>query len=473
MNYLPLFIDLKSKNVLVIGAGEVAFNKIKLLLRAKAKVNVIAKELCLEVKLLLCQKKIHWLSKTFDLIYLNKIFLVISATNDIKLNEYIFKKCSERCLLVNIVDDKLKCSFIFPSIIDRSPIIVAISSGGSAPVLLRLLREKIEAILPMKLGDVAKIAGKWRSAIKQHFSNFLERRRFWEKLFKSLFVEHILNGKKEQAINILKENMHGNNLLTGEIILVGAGPGDSGLLTLRGLQILQQADVVLYDYLVSEDVLDLIRRDAKRICVGKRAGLKNITQNKIIKLLIFLARQGKKVVRLKGGDPFIFGRGSEEIEAAKKAGIDFQVIPGITSAIGISAYTGIPLTHRKYSQGVIFITGHKCIDGFVNNWSILCDSSYTLVVYMGTFQAAYIAEKLIKMGRSKLTPIAIIGQGTTVHQKVIIGCLSEIEKIIQFTITPSLLIIGDVVRLHKKLAWFQNENILNNIKNTFSTVKLI
>ncbi|WAI18433.1 MAG: siroheme synthase CysG [Buchnera aphidicola (Acyrthosiphon caraganae)] len=473
MNYLPLFIDLKCKNVLVIGAGEVAFNKITLLLRAEAIVNVIAKELCSEVKLLLEQKKINWLSKKFDLIYLKKIFLVISATNDIKLNKYIFKKCNERYLLVNIVDDKSKCSFIFPSIIDRSPIVVAISSGGTAPVLLRFLREKIEAILPIRLGDVAKIAGEWRIVIKQYFSNFLERRRFWERLFKSIFVEHILNGRKEEAIKILKKNMHKNNLLKGEIILVGAGPGDSGLLTLRGLQILQQADVVLYDHLVSEDVLDLIRRDAKRICVGKRAGLKNITQDKIIKLLIFLAREGKKVVRLKGGDPFIFGRGGEEIEAAKNSGINFQVVPGITSAIGIAAYTGIPLTHRQYAQGVIFITGHKCIDGFLNNWSILSDSSYTLVVYMGTYQAVYIAKKLIKFGRSKLTPIAIVSKGTTVHQKVIIGHLSEIEKIMQDSITPSLLIIGDVVRLHKKLAWFQNENVLNNLHNTFSTVKLI
>lgn len=463
MNYLPLFIDLKSKNVLVVGAGEVALNKIKLLIRAKAKVSVIAKELCSEVQFLLDQRKINWLSKKFELIYLKKIFLVISATNDVKLNEYIYQKCNERYLLVNTVDDKFKCSFIFPSIIDRSPIIVAISSGGAAPVLLRFLREKIEAILPMRLGDVAKIAGKWREVIKKHFSNFLERRRFWEKLFKSVFVEHILNGKKEQAIKILKKNMYENNLLTGEIILVGAGPGDSGLLTLRGLQILQQADVVLYDCLVSEEVLDLIRRDAQLICVGKRAGLNNISQDEIINLLIFLAKQGKKVVRLKGGDPFIFGRGGEEIEAAKNAGINFQIVPGITSALGVAAYAGIPLTHRKYAQGVIFITGHKCINGFVNNWSILSDSSYTLVIYMGTLKAVYIAKKLILFGRLKSTPIAIVEKGTTVDQKVFTGCLSEIEKIIKMVATPSLLIIGDVVHFHEKLAWFQNENKLNKI----------
>jgi len=473
VNYLPLFLDLKSKNVLIVGAGEVAFNKIRLLLRAKAKVNVIARELCSEVKCLLKQKKIKWISREFNSIYLNKIFLVIAATNNLKLNEYVFKSCNDRHLLVNVVDDKSKCSFIFPSIIDRSPIIIALSSGGTAPVLLRFLREKIESILPMKLGDVAKISGKWRNVIKKHFNNLLERRRFWEKLFKSLFVEHVLNGNKEKATEILKKTMNQDSFLRGEIILVGAGPGDSGLLTLRGLQILQQADVVLYDCLVSQDILDLIRRDAKRIYVGKRAGLKSITQDKIIKLLIFLARQGKKVVRLKGGDPFIFGRGGEEIEAAKNAGIDFQVIPGITSAIGIAAYTGIPLTHRKYAQGVIFITGHKCKNGLLNNFSILCDPSYTLVVYMATLHAVEISQKLIMHGRLKSTPIAIVGKGTTVNQKVIIGRLDEIKKMINFSITPSLLIIGEVVLLHKKLKWFHTSNIFNDIYNKSSIVKFI
>ncbi|CAL4326481.1 siroheme synthase CysG [Buchnera aphidicola] len=458
MNYLPIFVDLKNKNILVIGAGEVAFNKITLLLRAKAIVNVIAKELSSEVQHLLDQKKIVWLSKEFKPLFLNKIFLVIAATNNIQLNEYIFNVCNDSSILVNVVDEKIRCSFIFPSIIDRSPIIIAISSGGTAPVLLRFLREKIEAMLPIRIGEVAKIAGKWRERIKKHFTNFLDRRRFWEKLFKSIFVEHILNGKKSQAISVLKKSINEIDISSrkGEIILVGAGPGDSGLLTLRGLQVLQQADVVLYDYLISQEVLDLIRRDAKRICVGKRAGLKNITQDKINKLLISLAQKGKKVVRLKGGDPFIFGRGGEEIEAVKNANIDFQIVPGITSAIGIAAYTGIPLTHRKYAQGVIFITGHKSTNGFLNNWKILCDASYTLVIYMGTFQTNEISKTLIKFGRLKSTPIAIISEGTTINQKIVIGRLDNIEKMITPSVTPSLLIIGEVVLLHKKFAWFQN-----------------
>lgn len=459
MNYFPIFINLKSKNVLVIGAGEVAFNKIKLLLRSGAIVNVISKKICSEVQLLLNQKKINLLSNNFDLIYLKKIFLVISANNDIQLNEYLLKICNERCLLLNVVDDPLKCSFIFPSIIDRSPIVIALSSGGTAPVLLRLLREKIEAILPIKLGDVAQIAGKWRTVVKKHFSSLLIRRRFWEKLFKGMFFEHILNGNQKKAILILKENLVKNNFSKeiGEIILVGAGPGDSGLLTLRGLQVLQEADVVLYDYLVSKDVLDLVRRDAKLICVGKRAGIKNINQKEIITLLIHFAKKGNKVVRLKGGDSFIFARGGEEIEAAKKENINFQVVPGITAAIGVSAYAGIPLTHRKYSQGVIFITGHQCLNGFINNWSILCDSSYTLVIYMGTLKAIDISKKLISFGRLKSTPIAIIEQGTTAYQKVFISSLDNVHNIIKFAMTPSLLIIGDVVNLHKTLSWFQND----------------
>ncbi|QIE02116.1 siroheme synthase CysG [Buchnera aphidicola] len=459
MNYFPIFIDLKSKNILVIGAGPVAFNKIKLLLRAKAIVNIISKEICPEVQLLLNEKKIHLLSNTFHVIYLKKIFLVISANNDIQLNKYLSKVCSERCLLLNVVDDTLKCSFIFPSIIDRSPIVVALSSGGTAPVLLRSLREKIESILPKKLGNVAKIAGQWRIVVKKCLSSFLSRRRFWEKLFKSMFVEHILNENQKKAIIILKKLLYRNNISNeiGEIILVGAGPGDSGLLTLRGLQVLQQADFVLYDHLVSKDVLDLIRRDAKLICVGKRAGLKNINQKEIITLLINLAKKGNKVVRLKGGDPFIFARGGEEIEAAKNANINFQVVPGITAAVGIAAYTGIPLTHRKYSQGIIFITGHRCIDGFTNNWSILSDPSYTIVIYMGTLKAIEISKQLISYGRLKSTPIAIIEKGTTSHQKVFISSLDNVEEKIKFATTPSLLIIGEVVKLHKKLLWFQND----------------
>ncbi|CAL4324924.1 siroheme synthase CysG [Buchnera aphidicola] len=473
MNYLPIFLDLKKKNILVVGAGEIAFNKIKLLLRSGAIVNIISKDICSEIKELLNKKKVFWISHTFSSTYIHKMFLVIAATNNIKLNKRVFQICNKFYKLVNVVDDQSKCSFIFPSIIDRSPIVLAVSSGGTAPVLLRLLREKVESILPLRLGDVAKIAGNWRPIIKKKFDNVLERRRFWEKLFNSIFVQYVISRQTKKAIDFLMKMIDEPNILRGEIILVGAGPGNGSLLTLRGLQVLQEADIVLYDNLVSLEILDLIRRDAKCICVGKSAGIKNITQDEIIKLLISLAKKGKKVVRLKGGDPFIFGRGGEELEAAKNAGIDVQVVPGITSAIGIAAYTGIPLTHREYAQGVIFITGHKCKNSILNNWSILSDSSYTLVIYMGSLQALNISQKLIFHGRSKSTPIAVISKGTMIKQKVFIGRLDELDKVVKFAINPSLLIIGKVVLLHKKLEWFNTFNELNKIKHTSSIVNLI
>jgi len=473
VNYFPIFINLKNKNILVVGAGEVAFNKIKLLLRSGAIINIISQNISSDIQKLLDKRKVKWISKEFNCSYLNKIFLVIAATNNIELNQEIFKSCNDRCIFVNVVDDKSKCSFIFPSIVDRSPIVVAISSGGTAPVLLRLLREKIETILPVRLGVVAEISGNWRSIVKKKFTTLLERRRFWEKLFNSVFVEYIINGELKKAKQILIAMISKSHFLNGEIILVGAGPGNASLLTLRALQILQEADVVLYDHLVSSEVLDFIRRDAKCIYVGKSAGRENISQYEIIKLLISLAKEGKKVIRLKGGDPFIFGRGGEELEAAKKEGINVQVVPGITAAIGISAYAGIPLTHRKYSQGVIFITGHKSKNGISNNWSILSDSSYTLVIYMGTLNALNISQKLIFHGRSKSTPIAVIGKGTTIQQRVTIGRLDELDKIVKFTINPSLLIIGKVVLLHKKLNWFNTSSIFNDTKNFSSIVNLI
>ncbi|QCI17234.1 uroporphyrinogen-III C-methyltransferase [Buchnera aphidicola (Aphis helianthi)] len=472
MDYLPIFLDLKYKNVLVVGAGDIALNKIKLLLRSNALISVISKNMCSEIRCLLVQKKIFWIAREFKTSYLKNFFLVIAATSNSELNKKIFQKCNKFKILINVVDDQSKCSFIFPSIIDRSPIVIAISSGGKAPVLLRLLREKIESILPMRLGNIAKIAGDWRSIIKKRFSNLLERKHFWEKLFNSVFVQYIINGKEKKAISTLKNMIEKPNKLTGEIILVGAGPGNSDLLTLRALQVMQEADVVLYDNLVSQDILELIRRDAKCIYVGKRAGIKSITQLKIIKLLIFLAKQGKKVVRLKGGDSFIFGRGGEELEAAKNANINIQVVPGITAGIGVAAYSGIPLTHRDYAQGVIFITGYQCINNFTNNWSILSNSNYTIVVYMGSLKALEISKQLIFHGRLKSTPIAIISQGTTINQKVIIGRLDELDKIFRLAISPSLLIIGQVVLLHKKLEWFKNSTYFNNSKTISSIINM-
>ncbi|MXP67759.1 siroheme synthase CysG [Pantoea sp. Aalb] len=455
MNYLPIFVDIKNRVVLVVGGGVIAAHKIKLLLRAGAKVQVVAHDLNDELQALLDINAIELIASNFNPEMLDNVFLVISATNDNQLNTQVFKAAHLCHKLVNVVDDKLKCNFIFPSIIDRSPLIIAISSSGTAPVLSRILREKIESFLPSNIGQIAKVANKLRDKVKHFYHKISDRRRFWENVFNGLFTRPMVIDDIDETCRTLESLLlekYKNN--QGEIILVGAGPGDSGLLTLRGLQVIQVADVVLYDYLVSSEILDLVRREAKLICVGKRAGLHSISQKETNNLIIKLAQQGKRVVRLKGGDPFIFGRGAEELQAAQKASIPFQVVPGITAAIGATAYAGIPLTHRDYAQSVIYITGHYCINNKRTHWELLTRSHQTLVIYMGTIKAAEIATRLIEYGRNPITTVAVIGKGTCKDQKVLIGTLNELEKLTATIPKPALLVIGEVVELHKKLAWF-------------------
>ena len=331
MDYLPLFADLKNRPVLVVGGGEIAARKIELLRRAGAHVRVAARELGHELQALRDINAIEWIAQHFDAAQLDDVFLVIAATDDNALNAQVFDAANARHKLVNVVDDQPKCSFIFPSIVDRSPLVVAISSSGTAPVLARLLREKIEALLPANLGQMAEVAGQWRDKVKQRYHKMSDRRRFWERAFNGLFASQMAAGNVNEARRTLDRELENTSDNQGEITLVGAGPGDSGLLTLRGLQVMQLADVVLYDHLVSDEVLELVRRDADRICVGKRAGAHSVPQEETNQLLVTLAQQGKRVVRLKGGDPFIFGRGGEELQAAQAAGIPFQVVPGITA----------------------------------------------------------------------------------------------------------------------------------------------
>ncbi|VFP82237.1 siroheme synthase CysG [Candidatus Erwinia haradaeae] len=457
MDYLPLFANLKNKPVLVVGGGRVATRKIELLNRAGAHIQIVAQELCEELIAIHKKNKCEWISTTYQSQQLKRVFLVIAATNNSKLNQRIYKDASSRYLLVNTVDEPQHCSCIFPAIIDRSPIIIGISSSGTAPVLARLLREKIEALLPAHLGLMAKIAGEWRDKVKERFFSLSERRNFWHKAFNGVFSNQVARGQLNEAKLTLDQQINDDiNISSGEIFLVGAGPGNSDLLTLRALQVMQIADVLLYDSLVSEEVLDLSRRDADRICVGKRANSHSTTQEEINFMLIKLAKQGKRVVRLKGGDPFIFGRGGEELQAAKSAGIPFQVVPGITTALGVSAYTGIPLTHRDYSQGVLFITGHYRAHDSITDWPNLTQSNQTLVIYMGSITAGAIASKLIINGRDLQTPVAIISRGTYPDQKVLIGTLNELEILTHKIPTPILLIIGEVVNLHHQLSWFKN-----------------
>lgn len=465
MNYLPIFANLKFRRVLVVGGGEIALRKVILLLRAGAIITVIAHKICLRLLYFFKKNTIKWLKTEFTEEHLDQVFLVIAATNNKILNKNIFIASNKRCILVNTVDDPSKCSFIFPSIIDRSPIVIGISSGGFAPVLSRLIRERIESLLPMKLGMVANIAQKWRERVKNFFLFSSERRFFWERLFNGAFVGQILSGNIKNAINILNKEMRLPNVSRGEIILVGAGPGDSGLLTLRGLQVIQQADYVLYDTLVSKEILGLVRRDANCINVGKCSGGKGMLQRDINNLLVSLAKKGKKVVRLKGGDPFIFGRGGEELKNLKRYDISFQVVPGVTAAIGASAYAGIPLTHRTCSHGVIFITGNHT-DNNLNkiNWCHLAQSAVTVVIYMFKVNANKIYKKLIFYGFFKKTPVALIGQATTLNQKILIGTIEDIPYLALRITNPSILIIGKVVNLHKKLKWFNTIHLLDENK---------
>ncbi|XES83490.1 siroheme synthase CysG [Franconibacter pulveris] len=458
MDYLPLFAALKNRPVLVVGGGEVAARKIALLTRAGAQVRVVARALHPELAALAEAKAIDWFAQAFDEAQLDTVFLVIAATNDSELNRRVFDAANARQRLVNVVDDQPLCSFIFPSIVDRSPLVVAISSGGNAPVLARLLREKIEALLPANLGRMAEVAGSWREKIKARLTTTDARRRFWERAFRGRFASQMAVGNEQAAQETLAQTLAEPESEQGEIILVGAGPGDAGLLTLRGLQVMQQADVVLYDHLVSDGVLDLVRRDAERICVGKRAGSHAVAQHETNQMLIDFAREGKTVVRLKGGDPFIFGRGGEELQAAKAAGVPFQVVPGVTAASGATAYAGIPLTHRDYAQSAVFVTGHYKPDSAPFDWALLAKSRQTLAIYMGTMKAAEISEQLIQHGRDADTPVAVISRGTREDQQVFTGTLQQLDALAKQAPMPALLVIGEVVTLHPQLAWYQQSN---------------
>lgn len=454
MDYLPIFADLKHRPVLVVGGGEIAARKIGLLLSAGAEVFVVSQSLGHEVSQLHQKQQIHWLAQEFEPSQLDDIFLVIAATNESTLNGRVFQAANQRRRLVNIVDDPARCSFIFPSIIDRSPLVVAVSSGGKAPVLARLLREKLEALLPASLGKVAEIAGSWREKVKLRLQTITERRRFWERVFNGQFAGLVAANRINEAEQELEQQLYQHQEKTGEVTLVGAGPGDAGLLTLRGLQAIQQADVVLHDSLVTAEILELVRRDAERICVGKRAGAHSVAQEETNQLLVRLAQEGKRVVRLKGGDPFIFGRGGEELEVLAEAGISFQVVPGITAAAGVTAYAGIPLTHREHAQSVTFITGHCKPDSDGIDWAQLARGHQTLAIYMGTVKATEIQQRLISHGRSASTPIAVISRGTRLDQQVLTGSLNQLDELAKQAPTPALLVIGEVAALHHKLSWF-------------------
>lgn len=454
MDHLPIFCQLRGRACLLVGGGDVAERKARLLLDAGAQLTVNALTFIPQFTAWAAEGMLTLVEGEFSETLLDECWLAIAATDNDAVNQRVSDAAEARRIFCNVVDAPKEASFIMPSIIDRSPLMVAISSGGTSPVLARLLREKLESLLPQHLGHVAKFAGQLRNRVKSHFATMSERRRFWEKLFVNDRLAQSLANQNMAAVESITEQMLTEPLDNrGEVVLVGAGPGDAGLLTLKGLQQIQQADVVVYDRLVSDEIMNLVRRDADRVFVGKRAGYHCVPQEEINQILLREAQSGKRVVRLKGGDPFIFGRGGEELETLCHAGIPFSVVPGITAASGCSAYSGIPLTHRDYAQSVRLVTGHLKTGGELD-WANLAAEKQTLVFYMGLNQAAAIQEQLIVHGMQADMPVALVENGTSVQQRVVSGTLSQLGELAQQVKSPSLIIVGRVVALRDKLKWF-------------------
>ena len=458
MDYFPVFLDLKQRRCLLVGGGDVATRKGRLLAKAGAILRVVAPQISPELRDLVqqCQGEIHL--REYQASDVDDCVLAIAATDIDSLNQTISEDAKAKNIPVNVVDSPALCTYITPAIIDRSPLVIAISSGGESPVLARLIRAKLETLIPNSYGVLAQFASRWRERIKNRFADTDQRRRFWEKILQGPAAELVFNGQDAQADKLLSDAIQQDDasLTQGEVYLVGGGPGDPELLTLRALRLMQQADVVLYDRLVSDGVMELVRRDAERIYVGKRRSEHIMEQENINQLLVDLAQQGKRVLRLKGGDPFIFGRGGEEIELLAQHHIPFQVVPGITAASGCAAYAGIPLTHRDYAQSVRFVTGHLKDDSTNLQWPELAVPGKTLVFYLGLVGLADICAALLAHGRAPETPVALIEKGTTRDQRVLIADLSSIaETVAQNDVHgPTLLIIGEVVKLHASLRWF-------------------
>ncbi|RLT97378.1 siroheme synthase CysG [Ketobacter sp.] len=463
MDYLPLFYQLKGQTCLVVGGGEIASRKAAMLRRAGAHVRVVAPDISPVMQSLLDEDAASVAHvRQYDSRDLDGALLAIAATDDQALNACVSQDAKARNIPVNVVDNPALCTFILPSIVDRSPIVMAVSSGGQSPVLARLIRAKLESTIPASYGRLAHIVGRFRDQAKARFSDVNQRRGFWEEVLTGPIAEFVFAGKEQEAEQMLARQLaaaSADRPAVGEVYLVGAGPGDPDLLTFRALRLMQQADVVLYDRLVSPGILDLVRRDAERIYVGKARSEHAVPQDQINEYLVKLAQEGKRVCRLKGGDPFIFGRGGEEIGRLAEAGIQFQVVPGITAASGCASYAGIPLTHRDHAQSVRFVTGHLKDGSLDLDWETLAKERQTLVFYMGLVGLPTICTQLIGHGLAPDTPIALIQQGTTRHQKVLTSTLQNMPEQVkkQEVKAPTLIIVGSVVTLHDQLSWFDPE----------------
>ena len=459
MHALPIFMNITNRRCVVIGGGEVASRKVIMLLKANAAITLYSPEVCPALQVLSEDGTITHIKANFEPSQLTDACLVIAATDVEVVNTAVSIAAKAKNIPVNVVDSPALCTFTMASIVERSPIVIAISSEGNAPVLARYLRTKIETMLPAGYGRIASIAGEFRDKVKAKYATSQARRIFWEGVLQGPIVERILSGQEAAARNSLNEllSSKAEPSHNGEVYLVGGGPGDPDLLTFRALRLMQQCDVCVYDKLVSPEVLELVRRDAELIYVGKSRDQHTLPQEQINALLAKLALEGKRVLRLKGGDPFIFGRGGEEIETLMQQGVPFQVVPGITAANGVSSYAGIPLTHRDYAQACLFITGHLK-DGLLNlDWEAMSRPHQTVVIYMGLVGLAEICQQLILRGVSPDMPVAVVQQGTTQQQRVVTATLETLAiKVAAAEMKPPCLtIIGEVVQLREKLNWFE------------------
>ncbi|HSC83335.1 MAG TPA: siroheme synthase CysG [Pseudomonas sp.] len=457
MDFLPLFHKLQDRPVLLVGGGEMALRKARLLADAGASLRVVATEVCGELRELVGSSGELRL-RDYQAEDLQGVALAIIACDDEHVREQASAEAQARGVPVNVVDAPKLCSVIFPAIVDRSPLIVAVTSGGDAPVLARLIRAKIETWIPATYGQLAGLAKKFRAQVRGLFPDVQQRRVFWEDVFQGQIAESVFAGKLGEGERLLEAKIAGTApRALGEVYLVGAGPGDPDLLTFRALRLMQQADVVLYDRLVAPAIVELCRRDAERLYVGKQRADHALPQEQINQRLVELAKSGKRVLRLKGGDPFIFGRGGEEIEELAAHGIPFQVVPGITAASGCAAYAGIPLTHRDHAQSVRFVTGHLKDGSSDLPWAELSAPGQTLVFYMGLVGLPQICQQLIRHGCAATTPAALVQQGTTQNQRVFTGTLADLPQLVaeHEVHAPTLVIVGEVVQLREKLAWFE------------------
>lgn len=462
MEFLPLFFKLEDRQTLLVGGGQIALRKARLLIRTKAIVSVISHAVDPQLAKLLADNNGTFSLGDYTPAHLDNKLLVIAATDNQALNRQVYTDALARNIPVNVVDNPDLCTFVFPAIVDRSPILIAISSGGYAPVLVRLLRGKLETLIPNGYSKLAILAGQFRSRVKAKFDTINQRRNFWESVLQGQVAETMLAGREQDAYQLMEHKLNNadTSLPAGEVYLVGAGPGDPELLTFKALRLMQQADVVFYDALVSKEIMELCRRDADLIFVGKNRANHSVPQQNINQMLIDHAKLGRRVVRLKGGDPFIFGRGGEELQSLREEGIPFQVVPGITAASACSTFAGIPLTHRDFSQSVTFVTGQQKNRSSELDYSHLVRGDQTVVFYMGLHNLEDICHKLVAAGQSSQTPVAIVSRGTAVDQKVLVGTLEtlvDLQAAAQLP-APALIIVGSVVLLQEQLQWFGEQH---------------